>query len=481
MYILEKRTKFSIFAMEKRTKQPPFGIIKENRSMIKRKIDNYLADFFATDKKALMLTGARQIGKTYSIRRFGHEHFERFIEINFIENPGLVKVFSKAKNSQDILLRLSTVTSQDLIKDNTLVFFDEVQECPEIVTAIKFLVEEGSYRYILSGSLLGVEIKNLRSAPVGYMDVKDMYPLDLEEFAAAVGINDRIIEALRNHFADGTVVDDFIHEKMMEIFRLYLIVGGMPAAVDKYITTNNLQEVIAEQQAIIRLYKQDIAKYDPNHKLYIQEIFDRIPAELDAKNKRFILKNLNENIKFSRYQNSFLWLKDAGVALPVYNVEEPTVPLILSSSRNLFKLFMADIGLLASLYADGIQLKILDNEPSINFGSIYENAVAQELWAHGFPLYYYNNKRQGELDFVIEQNGEVLPIEVKSGKDYDRHKALTNVVSTTTYQISKAIVLCNDNVKKVGKITYLPIYMLMFIKREQQLPTQYTIDLSGLV
>ena len=449
--------------------------------MIKRKIDNYLADFFATDKKALMLTGARQIGKTYSIRRFGHEHFESFIEINFIENPGLVKVFSKAKNSQDILLRLSTVTSQDLIKDNTLVFFDEVQECPEIVTAIKFLVEEGSYRYILSGSLLGVEIKNLRSAPVGYMDVKDMYPLDLEEFAAAVGINDRIIEALRNHFADGTVVDDFIHEKMMEIFRLYLIVGGMPAAVDKYITTNNLQEVMAEQQAIIRLYKQDIAKYDPNHKLYIQEIFDRIPAELDAKNKRFILKNLNENIKFSRYQNSFLWLKDAGVALPVYNVEEPTVPLILSSSRNLFKLFMADIGLLASLYADGIQLKILDNEPSINFGSIYENAVAQELWAHGFPLYYYNNKRQGELDFVIEQNGEVLPIEVKSGKDYDRHKALMNVVSTTTYQISKAIVLCNDNVKKVGKITYLPIYMLMFIKREQQLPTQYTIDLSGLV
>lgn len=308
-----------------------------------------------------------------------------------------------------------------------------------------------------------------------------MYPLDLEEFATAVGINARILDALRKHFTEGTAVDEFIHEKMMEVFRLYLIVGGMPAAVDKYLATNNLQEVMAEQQAIIRLYKQDIAKYDPDHKLYIQEIFDRIPAELDAKNKRFILKNLNENIKFSRYQNSFLWLKDAGVALPVYNVEEPTVPLILSSSRNLFKLFMADIGLLASLYADGIQLKILDNEPSINFGSVYENAVAQELWAHGFRLYYYNNKRQGELDFVIEQNGEVLPIEVKSGKDYERHKALTNVVSSTTYQISKAYVLCNDNVKKVGKITYLPIYMLMFIKKEQKLPARYTLDLSGLV
>lgn len=308
-----------------------------------------------------------------------------------------------------------------------------------------------------------------------------MYPLDLEEFATAVGINARILDALRKHFTEGTAVDEFIHEKMMEVFRLYLIVGGMPAAVDKYLATNNLQEVMAEQQAIIRLYKQDIAKYDPDHKLYIQEIFDRIPAELDAKNKRFILKNLNENIKFSRYQNSFLWLKDAGVALPVYNVEEPTVPLILSSSRNLFKLFMADIGLLASLYADGIQLKILDNEPSINFGSVYENAVAQELWAHGFRLYYYNNKRQGELDFVIEQNGEVLPIEVKSGKDYERHKALTNVVNSTTYKISKAYVLCNDNVKKVGKITYLPIYMLMFIKKEQKLPARYTLDLSGLV
>lgn len=448
--------------------------------MIKRKIDSFLTDFFAQDKKALMLTGARQIGKTFSIRRFGHMQFESFLEINFIENPSLIKVFSNAKNSQDILLRLSTITNQELVKGNTLIFFDEVQECPEIVTAIKFLVEEGSYRYILSGSLLGVEIKNLRSAPVGYLDIKDMYPLDIEEFATAVGIKESVIELLRTHFDECTAVDEFIHEKMMEVFRLYLIVGGMPAAVEKYINTNNLQEVMAEQQSIIRLYKQDIAKYDPDHKLYIEDIFDRIPAELDAKNKRFILKNLNENIKFSRYQNSFLWLKDAGVALPVYNVEEPTIPLILSSSRNLFKLFMSDIGLLASLYADGIQLKILDNEPSINFGSVYENAVAQELCAHGFQLYYYNNKRQGELDFLIEQNGEVLPIEVKSGKDYERHKALTNVVSSTTYNIPKAYVLCNDNIKTVGKITYLPIYMLMFIKKTKSLPTNYKIDLSGL-
>ena len=449
--------------------------------MIKRKIDSYLADFFEYDNKALLLTGARQIGKTYSVRRFGHEHFDSFIEINFLENPDLVRVFSKAKNSQDILLRLSTVTPHELIKNHTLIFFDEVQECPEIVTAIKFLVEEGSYRYILSGSLLGVELKNLRSAPVGYMAVKDMYPIDMEEFSSALGIKKEIFDMLQEHFDNETPVDEFIHEKMMEIFRLYLIVGGMPAAVAKYLETNNLQDVMAQQQAIVRMYKQDISKYDPERKLHIEEIFDRIPAELDSKNKRFILKNLNEHVKFSRYQDSFLWLKDAGVALPVYNVDEPTVPLILSSSRNLFKLFMADIGLLACLYADGIQLKILDNEPSINFGSVYENVVAQELYAHGFLLYYYNSKRQGELDFVIEQNGAVLPLEVKSGKDYERHKALSNVVSSATYNISKAYVLCNDNVKKVGNITYLPIYMLMFIQKHQQLPTHYAVDLTGLV
>ncbi len=449
--------------------------------MIKRKIDSYLVDFFEKDKKALLLTGARQIGKTFSIRQFGHKHFDTFVEINFIDNPNLAKVFGSPQNSKEILLRLSTIAKQELISGKTLIFFDEVQECPELVTAIKFLVEEGSYRYILSGSLLGVELKNLRSAPVGYLSIKEMYPLDLEEFVSAVGINENILEVLKRSFNTTSPVDDFIHQKMMELFRLYLIVGGMPAAVEKYLDTNNLQEVMKEQQSIIRLYKQDIAKYDPNHKLYIEEIFDRIPAELDAKNKRFILKNLNENMKFSRYENSFLWLKDAGVALPVYNVEEPTVPLILSSSRNLFKLFLSDIGLLASLYADGIQLKILENEPSINFGSVYENAVAQELHAHGFKLYYYNNKRQGELDFVIEQGGHVLPLEVKSGKDYERHKALSNVMSSLTYQIPKAYVLCNDNVKQMGKIIYLPIYMLMFIEKEQALPTSYKIDLFGLV
>lgn len=447
--------------------------------MLKRKIDKYIKDYYETTRNALLITGARQIGKTYSIRRFG-KSFKNFVEINFIETPEAVELFKGAKSSNDILLRLSALTSVPLVKGETLIFFDEVQQCPDIVTAIKFLVEDGSYRYILSGSLLGVELKDLRSEPVGYMGVKEMYPLDFEEFISCVGINGTVIDSLREAWLNRTAVDTFVHNKIMELFRLYLIVGGMPAAVSKYIESNNLQEVMTVQQDIIRLYKRDIAKYDPNNKLYIEEIFNLIPPELNAKNKRFILKRLNEHTKFDRVENSFLWLTNAGVALPVYNIEEPKVPLLLVRSRNLFKLFQSDIGLLASQYAEGIQMRIIKGDKDINFGSIYENAVAQELTAHGITPYYYNNKKRGELDFVIELNGKILPIEVKSGKDYETHRALSNVMSCDEYNLSEAVVFNNDNLQVTGKVIYAPVYMVMFIEKDITAPTYYKIDLSGL-
>lgn len=447
--------------------------------MLKRKIDKYIKDYYETTRNALLITGARQIGKTYSIRRFG-KSFKNFVEINFIETPEAVELFKGAKSSNDILLRLSALTSVPLVKGETLIFFDEVQQCPDIVTAIKFLVEDGSYRYILSGSLLGVELKDLRSEPVGYMGVKEMYPLDFEEFISCIGINGTVIDSLREAWLNRTAVDTFVHTKIMELFRLYLIVGGMPAAVSKYIESNNLQEVMTVQQDIIRLYKRDIAKYDPNNKLYIEEIFNLIPPELNAKNKRFILKRLNEHTKFDRVENSFLWLTNAGVALPVYNIEEPKVPLLLARSRNLFKLFQSDIGLLASQYAEGIQMRIIKGDKDINFGSIYENAVAQELTAHGITPYYYNNKKRGELDFVIELNGKILPIEVKSGKDYETHRALSNVMSCDEYNLSEAVVFNNDNLQVTGKVIYAPVYMVMFIEKDITAPTYYKIDLSGL-
>lgn len=447
--------------------------------MIKRKIDAYIRNYYETTRNALLVTGARQIGKTYSIRQFG-KRFKSFVEINFIEMPEAAELFKGAKNSSDIMLRLSTITSVPLIKGETLVFFDEVQQCPDIVTAIKFLVEEGSYRYILSGSLLGVELKDLRSEPVGYMGVKDMFPLDFEEFISCTGINDTVIRSLREAWQTRTAVDEFVHGKIMELFRLYLIVGGMPAAVSTYIKSNNLQEVMAVQQDIIRLYKRDISRYDPENKLYIEEIFNLVPPELNARNKRFILKSLNEHAKFDRVENSFLWLTNAGVALPVYNIEEPKMPLLLARSRNLFKLFQSDIGLLACQYSEGIQMRIIKGDKNINFGSIYENAVAQELVAHGITPYYYNNKKRGELDFVIELDGKILPIEVKSGKDYETHRALSNIMDCTEYDLPEAVVFNNGNLHVTGNIIYAPIYMVMFLEKNNTAPAFYKVDISGL-
>lgn len=439
--------------------------------MIDRKANGLIRDFFRNDNRALLVTGTRQVGKTFAIRKIGKECFEQVIEINFIEQPEAKALFSNPKDAKGLLLRLSVLTHKPLIPGKTLIFFDEVQECKEIVTAIKFLVDEGSYSYVMSGSLLGVELKDIRSVPVGYMGEIEMFPLDMQEFGAAVGISNDVQTHLRECYEHQKPVDDFIHERMMELVRLYLIVGGMPAAVQRYLDTNNLRQVLNEQRDIIRTYKRDITKYDPNKKLLIEEIYDLMPSELNAKNKRFILKELNEKARFSRYESGFLWLKDAGVALPTYNVEEPKLPLLLNKQRNLFKLFLNDVGLLAAMYGEHILLRLLEKDTNINYGSVFENLVAQEFYAHGFAqnhdLFYFNSKKQGELDFIIEHHGEVLPIEVKSGKDYDRHHALSNVITNDEYNISKAVVLCQDNVKVVGKVLYLPIYMLMFMQHEQ--------------
>ena len=451
--------------------------------MLYRKNEDKIRAFLTgKSNMALLVTGARQTGKTFSIRKVGKECFRNFVEINFINQPEMLDVFSGFKSAADILLKLSALFGDKLVKGKTLIFFDEVQECKEIVTAIKFLVDEGSYKYVLSGSLLGVELKDIKSVPVGYMSIMNMYPLDFEEFALAIGVGKDVISNLRSCFLQKTMVDDFIHGRMMELVKLYLIIGGMPAVVQKYLDTKKLNVVSDYQNNIINLYKKDISRYDPGHKLLLDEIFNLIPSELNAKNKRFIVKNLNENKNFIRHENSFLWLKDAGVALPVYNVEEPRLPLLLSKQRNLFKLFLNDVGLLACQYARDFQIRILSDDLNVNFGSVFENFVAQELNSHGFEyLFYFNSKRQGELDFVIEYKNSVLPLEVKSGKDYRRHNALSNVLSTDEYQIDNAIVFCADNVSVDGKITYLPVYMTMFLEKDTSgVDMVYQFDLTGL-
>lgn len=451
--------------------------------MINRKAYNFLRNFFANDKRALLVTGARQVGKTFAIRTIAKEVFEQVIEINFIEQPDAVELFSQPKSAEDILMRLSAFIRRKLVPGKTLIFFDEVQECDEMVTAIKFLVDEGSYRYVMSGSLLGVELKDLRSVPVGYIGELEMYPLDLEEFATAIGIGDEALEHLKDRFERQIPVDNFIHQRMLELVTLYMIVGGMPSAVQKYLDTNNLRGVINEQRDIIRTYKRDITKYEKERKLQIEEIYNLIPSELNAKNKRFILKELSEKARFARYESGFLWLKDAGVALPAYNVEVPKMPLLLNKQRNLFKLFLNDVGLLAAMYGGDIQVRLLNNL-NVNYGAAFENLVAQELYAHGFAidhdLFYFNSKKQGELDFVVEHHGEVLPIEVKSGKGFERHRALANIMGNEEYAIPKAIVFCQENVQVKERLVYLPIYMTMFLLHEKDEDLTYYFDLTGL-
>ena len=446
--------------------------------MLKRHIDSILERHYANTNKALLLTGARQTGKTFAIRRFAQQANLQLVEMNFLLQPEAISVLQGVANEQDLLLRISAYADRPLQPGKALIFFDEIQEYPDVLTWVKALVDDGRFKYALSGSLLGLELKDVRSVPVGYMSEYQMYPLDFEEFVRNIGVSDEVIASVREAWEQRKPVDDYIHEKLMRLFNLYLIVGGMPQAVQTYLDTNDLQRVLLEQQSILGLYRKDIARYDPENKLYINDIFELIPSELNAKNKRFILKNLNEHIKFSRHENSFVWLRDADMALPVYNVEEPRVPLKLNELRNLFKLFQNDVGLLASQYVGGIQLQILSGNVNINNGAIYENAVAQELHAHGWKLYYFNSKKQGEVDFLLEQDDEIIPLEVKSGKDYQRHIALVNILSNPEYNIRSAIVLSGNNLSQQDKVLYAPVYMTMFLHRRQQSgPLFYTPDL----
>jgi hypothetical protein len=434
--------------------------------MLKRKIYKQIVDFYNNNPgKALMITGARQVGKSYIIEEYAKKNFKSYIRIDFIKNPDYVEILKDAGSAENILLRLSSVFGDKLIPNNTMIFFDEVQECKELITQIKYLVQEGSYKYVLSGSLLGTIFQDIHSVPVGYMSIIRMYPLDFEEFAWANGIGEKVFEVLSDAYQNKMPIDEYIHKRLLSLFELYLVVGGMPSSITQYLKTKNLKIVAEEQLSIVDLYKQDIAKYDKEEKLYLREIFDLIPSELHSKNKRFILKNLNEYTKFSKYHNSFIWLSNAGVALPSYVASEPKSPLVMSRSTNLFKLYLNDVGLLTAMYGNDIQLKILNHETEINFGALYENVAAEELTAHGFRLFFFNNKKFGEVDFLVESEGKIIPLEIKSGKNYSRHNAINNLLKIKEFDIDKGYVFCNSNVKKEDKITYYPIYMLMFLKK----------------
>ncbi len=436
--------------------------------MLRRKIEPDILQWIKNGDKALLVSGVRQAGKTFIIRQCLEEAECEYAEFNLIRQPEIVDILKTSTGIDDLILKLSLYSNQQIIPGKTILFFDEIQRYKEIVTRIKFLVEDRRFRYILSGSLLGVEIVNLKSAPVGYLQTLDMYPLDFEEFLQVFNVGESVIRQMKSAFDRKEPIDEILHRRMMEIFHIYLIIGGMPAAVEKYRTTGNIDDVIREHQSIVEQYKLDFTQYEAeNRKLMISQIYEMIPAELNEKNKRFTIADIRKNLRYDRVEDSFTWLWKAGVALGAFNTTEPKVPLMLNEKSSLFKMFLSDVGLLTTMYGKACKLRLVRQSGDINKGAVYENVVAQELHAHGYSLYYYSSKKLGELDFVIEHDGQVLPIEVKSGKDYERHSALNNVLAVKDYEIPEAYVFTNDNVKVDGRITYFPIYMTMFLQESQ--------------
>lgn len=437
--------------------------------MLLRKVEKDINEWITSSTSALLIDGARQVGKTWAIRKYLQDNNCDYLEINLIEEPDLITVLDKSQSVQDLIINLSAAKEYSFTKGKTILFIDEVQELKDLVTRIKFWVEEGSFRYILSGSLLGVELRALRSAPVGYLSEITMFPLDFEEFLSASGVLSETIEYIKECYTQQSPVEEIVHKKMLQHFRRYLIVGGMPAAVQEYVDSGDITKVSAIQRNIIQLYKLDFTKYEQeDKKLKLISIYDQIPEQLKSQNRRFNFSDLKKGLRYERIENSFLWLYAAGVAIPVYNTTEPRVALSQNAKSSLFKLYSSDIGLLTCQYGSAIRSKILVEDHTVNLGGVYENAVAQSLYAHGFPMFYYNSHKNGELDFVIEQELSVVPIEVKSGKDYQTHSAISKTVNNPEYNIKTAIVFANCNVSQRGKIVYLPIYMCDFIREEEQ-------------
>ena len=449
--------------------------------MLRRKITAEIEKWYKESKTGLLIDGARQVGKTTIIREFLKENNIKYVEFNLLDNRLAKEAFDTSYNADQLTFKLTSLMTDD-ITDGSIIFIDEIQEAKDAITPIKFLVQNTKYKFIFSGSLLGIKMKDIESIPVGYLTILNMYPMDIEEFLWANKISSKTFDYLRKCFEELSIVDDTIHKQMMSLFHIYLAVGGMPKAVSNFITEHDLRKV---NEALIDIdfgYQKDITKYDKEEKLQIQEIYDLLPSELNSQNKRFILKNMNKKARFYQYEESFVWIKNSGIGLFVHNVDNPIYPLLASKERTLFKLFLCDVGLLTYKLYSGNQISILNGNSNLNYGAIYEAFIAEELNSHGFSLFYNNDKKRGEIDFLIEKDKKVIPIEVKSGKDYKRHSALSNLLSNDAFGYDFGYVFCNENIQKKGKTIYLPIYMAMFLTNENSRESQkIQFDISKLI
>lgn len=441
--------------------------------MLERKFTSVLEDFLLENQnKILLVNGARQIGKSYLIRYVGKRLFANFVEINLKEDKEGEQVFAAVHATNDLYMRLSNFYSKPLgDKSDTLVFLDEIQSYPHLMTMLKFLNQEGRYRFIASGSQLGVALAQTPSVPLGSIEIQEMYPLDFEEFLWATGISKEWIESIHSQYVNEEALDESTHNLLLKRFQYYLLVGGLPEAINAYLEDRNMLKVRKVHQDIHNLYRIDSSQYDAEHKLKIRRIYDMIPSNLENKKKRVVYKKIENKTgkHFSDYADEFEYLSNSGVAIEVLAISNPRFPLVESEQKRLVKLYLNDVGLLTSLLYGLNVNAVLQDIRSINLGTVYESVVAQELKAHGFPLRYYDNKQKGEVDFLIDnyERLQVLPLEIKSGKDYTEHSALSKFLATPEYGIERAIVFSNEReiFQKKG-ITYMPIYYCMFLKKD---------------
>ena len=439
--------------------------------MLKRKAYDELLKWKKEHKnKCLMVKGARQVGKTYLVREFGKKEYESFIEINFIKQKELKDIFEGELSAENIYKRMSLLMSDiHFIPGNTLIFLDEIQNCGNARTAIKFLAEDGRYDVITSGSLLGLtyaengdeEAEIPESVPTGYEDFITLYSLDFEEFLWAEGYSADTINILREYFENKVKVPDGINEKYESLFREYIVVGGMPDVVANYVVNHDFNQVQEIQERILENYKFDISKHAKGaEKTKVRKCYDAIPVQLAKELKKFQYSTVEKGQTRKKYGDSIQWLEDSALVHVCNNIQEPFIPLMANAREDQFKLYINDTGLLCALYGTETKKAIIMNTIKGNAkGGIYENIIAESLVKRGYKLYYYKPNDDNELEFLIEKDGEVRPIEVKAGNNAT--VSLNNFIRDYEPSIAYKFVLGNIGMND-KKIT-LPHYMIMFL------------------
>lgn len=431
--------------------------------MLERKVMQQLIDWKNKENKmCLVVKGARQVGKTYIIEKFIEENYKNSVRINFIENPSYKSIFAGDLDVETLIKQLTiTIPNIQLVPNETVIFLDEIQSCPQARTALKFLSIDKRFDVIASGSLLGINYKEVESFPVGYTETIEMFSLDFEEFLWANGFSKESVKYLKEYFDKKEQVPIATHNKMMELFKEYIVVGGMPRVVSEYVESHNFSNVLKIQKEIVSNYLDDIAKYaNGSEKAKARECFLSIPKHLAKDYKKFQYSLVHEGGTARKYEGSLMWLYDAGIINYCYNLATPELPLEGNSIGNQFKVYMNDTGLLISMLEEGSNKDIIDGNLGIYKGAIYENIIAEIFTKLGKKLYYFAFKNQLEIDFFIRKDNVATAIEVKAA-DNTKAKSLSSLIEK--WHVEKGIKLSSKNIGGTMQIDSFPLYMAMFL------------------